>query len=253
MSWFERDGVRLYYEHEGQGEPVLVLPGWGGSVDEFGFLRESLSPHFAVTVADLPGSGKSDPQPRDYPLSYYHDDAKTFLAMLDELVGSPAHVVGFSDGGEMAILMAGKKPDALRSIVTWGAAGKMVALPGMLDAFFHLVDEPIPPMKEFADNLKAMYGEDNARAMTRSVSKTWRGIIEAGGDIGRSQAANISCPALLLTGEHDPLCPPPFVSDLADDIRLGEFVLVEGVGHDFHHERADWLAETVLGWLQKSR
>jgi hypothetical protein len=78
-----------------------------------------------------------------------------------------------------------------------GAAGQLVAPPGMLDAFHQLMDDPIPPLRDFAEYLKATYGEDNARAMTRSESDALRAIIEAGGDISRSQAAGIDCPVLL--------------------------------------------------------
>ena len=54
MSWFEHDESRIYYEQDGQGEPVLVLPGWGGGIGEFEPIRQSLAPHFRVIAADLP-------------------------------------------------------------------------------------------------------------------------------------------------------------------------------------------------------
>lgn len=253
MSWFEHGGSRIYYEQEGQGEPVLILPGWGGSIDEFGPIRQSLAPHFRVTSADVPGSGKSGPQPRAYTSTYYRDDAETFLAMLDDLAASPAHLIGFSDGGEVALLMAAMRPEVVKSVVTWGSAGQLVAPPGMLEAFYNLVDDPIPPLRDFAEYLKTTYGEDNARAMTRSTSDALRAIIESGGDISRSQAAGIACPVLLLTGEHDMFCPPALVSELASEIPHGTFVKVDEVGHEIHMARPEWLAETITNWLQKTR
>jgi len=77
MSWFEHGESRIYNEQDGQGEPVLVLPGWGGGIGEFEPIRQSLAPHFRVIAADLPGSGKSEPQPREYSPTYFRDDAKT--------------------------------------------------------------------------------------------------------------------------------------------------------------------------------
>ena len=120
MSWFEHGESQIYYEQDSQGEPVLVLPGWAGSIGEFKPIRQSLAAHFGVIAADLPGSGQSSPQPRDYTPTYFRDDAATFLALLDELAVSPAHLVGFSDGGEIALLMAQMRPDAVRSVVAWG-------------------------------------------------------------------------------------------------------------------------------------
>jgi len=253
MSSYGQSGSRIYFEQDGQGEPVLVLPGWGGGIGEFEPIRKALSSHFRVIAADLPGSGRSEPQPREYTPSYFRDDAETFLAMLDDLGASPAHLVGFSDGGDVALLMASMRPGAVRSVVTWGAAGQLVAPPGMLEAFYQLVDDPIPPLRDFAEYLKATYGEDNARAMTHSEANALRAIIEAGGDLSRSQASGITCPALLLTGENDPFCPPALASELADVIPRGEFIRVDDVGHDVHTARPQWLAETVTRWLGQHR
>jgi pimeloyl-ACP methyl ester carboxylesterase len=253
MSWFEHGTSRVYYEEAGHGEPVLVLPGWGGSIQEFEPIRQSLTPDHRVLAADLPGSGRSAPQPRAYTSRYFHDDAETFLALLDEVAGAPAHLIGFSDGGEVALLMATMRPAAVASVTAWGAAGRLVAPPGMLDAFYNLVDDPIPPLKEFAECLTSTYGEENARAMTRSEANAMREIIDAGGDLSYSRASSIDCPALLLTGEHDPFCPPTLVSALASDIPRGEFIRVDGVGHDVHHARPEWLAQTVRDWLRDLR
>ena len=84
--------------------------------------------------------------------------------MLDELGAAPAHVIGFSDGGEIALLMAKMRPDSVRSVVAWGAGGQLVAPPGLLEAFYNLVDDPIPPLREFAEYLNTAHSPDDARA-----------------------------------------------------------------------------------------
>ena len=73
--------------------------------------------------------------------------------------------------------------------------------------------------------------------------------MEAGGDISRSQAATITCPVLLITGEDDFLATPALVSDMAHAIAGGEFLEAKGAGHSVHHDRPAWLSETVVGWL----
>src|SRR4051794_18545671 len=103
MSWFEHDGMRIYYEEEGSGDAVLLLPGWGGSIDEFPVLRTALSGRFRLIAADLPGSGRSGPQPREYKAGYYQEDAAILLALTEGLDACPAHLIGFSDGGEDAL------------------------------------------------------------------------------------------------------------------------------------------------------
>jgi valacyclovir hydrolase len=251
MAWFEDGGSRIYYEESGTGDPVLLLPGWGGTIDEFGALRAALAAKFRIIAADVPGSGKSGPQPRTYTPAYYQDDARVLLGMLDAMDASPAHLVGFSDGGEYALLMAALKPNAVRSIVTWGSAGSLGTNVQMADAMATLVDDPIPPMTDFSAYMKSTYGEANARVMTQTAATSFRTIMEAGGDISRSRAASISCPALLITGEHDFLATPALVSDMAGAIRGGEFLEAKGASHPVHHEQPEWLVETIAGWLAK--
>ena len=251
MAWFENGGPRLYYEESGAGDALLLLPGWGGSIDEFSALREALAPRFRVIAVDVPGSGRSGPQPRTYTPRYYQDDARLFLDLLDALGASPAHLVGFSDGGEYALLMASLQPNAVRSLVTWGAAGSLGSNSGLADVMATVVDAPIPPMAEFAAFLRATYGEANAREMTQSAARSFRAIMEAGGDISRSRAANITSPALLIAGEHDFLATPALVSDMAAAIPRGEFVEVPGAGHSVHEDAPELLTNTVVDWLSQ--
>ncbi len=251
MAWFEQSGSRIYFEESGSGDPVLLLPGWGGTIDEFGPLREALAQKFRVIAADLPGSGKSDPQPREYTPSYFQDDAPVFLAMLEATGASPAHLIGFSDGGEYALLMAAMQPKCARSIITWGAGGELANIPQMADAMLNMVDSPIPPMKEFSEHMKATYGEANARVMTRSFGAALRAIMEGGCDISRSRAANISCPALLITGENDMFAPPALVREMAKAIVGGEFLEAKGASHPVHQEQPEWLAHTITDWLSR--
>lgn len=251
VAWFDHGETRIYYEESGSGDPVLLLPGWGGSIDELTPVREALAPRFRVIAADVPGSGKSGPQPRTYTSTYYHDDALVFLAMIDAVGASPIHLVGFSDGGECELLMAALRPDAVRSIVTWGSVGSVPNAPEMADAMSMLVDDPIPPLSEFSAYMKGAYGESNARVMAQSFGKLLREIMEAGGDISRSRAASISCPALLITGEHDFLATPTLVAEMASAMSRGEFLEAKGASHAVHHEQSAWLTETVVGWLSK--
>ncbi len=253
MAWFEHGTSRIYYEEEGSGDPLLVIPGWSLSIEDMQFIRQALTPRYRVIAADAPGSGRSGPQPREYSASYFEDDSRSFLALLDELGVSPAHVVGFSDGGEYALVMAELEPAAVRSIVAWGAVGELAVPPEMVEAFGQVVDNPPPPLHEFSNYLKGAYGEVNARAMTQNWTTALRAIIDAGGDISRKRAPEIACPALLITGEQDFFAPPALVSELVGAMQNAEFIEVKGVGHAIHHERPDWVATTIVEWLGSAK
>ena len=249
MAIFGGGETRIYYEESGTGDPVLLLPGWGGTIDELQPLRRALEANWRVIAADLPGSGKSGPQPRTYKRTYYEDDAYVFLAMLDGLAASPAHLVGFSDGGEYALLMAALRPDAVRSVATWGAAGTLGRDPDVVAPFANLIDDPIPPLVDFANYMKATYGEENARVMARSAGQSFLEIIEAGGDISRSRAAAIGCAALLITGERDFLATPSLVAEMAKAIPDGRYLQAPAAGHSVHEEQPQWLIATIAEWL----
>jgi pimeloyl-ACP methyl ester carboxylesterase len=242
-------GHQIYYEDTGRGDTVLLLPGWGGSIVELSRLRNELATGFRVVAVDLPGSGRSQPQPRHYSSSYYMDDARSFLSLLDELQVDVAHLVGFSDGGECALLMATLDPGRALSVVTWGAAGQVVAPPEMLDALGRLVDDPVDRLKPLAAYLVEAYGADNARVMAESFAQALRAIVDSGGDVSRSRATLVTCPALLITGTYDSFCPPQLVREMADAIPGGEFLEARGAGHDVHQSHADWLVSTVVDWL----
>src|SRR5205823_10969209 len=64
MSSFAANGVEIYYEEEGRGEPLLLLPGLAESIDMLRGVRRWLARKYRVIAAELPGSGRSQPQPR---------------------------------------------------------------------------------------------------------------------------------------------------------------------------------------------
>ena len=249
MPWHGPDGQQLYYEDAGRGDTVLLMPGWAGNIAEFGRLRAELSGGFRVVAVDLPGSGRSQPQPRQYRASYYADDARTLLGLLDALGIASAHLAGFSDGGEEALLLAELRPGLPLSVVTWGAAGRLVAPPGSLDAIANAIDQPVPELAPLAAYLAEAYGPDNARIMVGSWAAAMREMVTAGGDISASAAHTICCPALLMTGTDDPYCPPELVRELAALIPRGEFREAPGAGHDVHQSHHDWLARQLGDWL----
>lgn len=249
MAWYGPDGQELYYEDTGRGDTVVLMPGWAGSITELDRLRQELVSGFRVIAVDVPGSGRSQPQPRHYTPSYYLDDARAMLGLLDALRVDRAHLVGFSDGGEYALLMAAFESGLALSVVTWGAAGQVEAPAEMIDGVARVVDDPIDVLKPLAAYLVEAYGAENARTMTRTWARALTGIVDAGGDISLSRASLITCPTLLITGAYDPVCPPDLVREMADAIARGEYREASGAGHDVHVSHHAWLSAAVADWL----
>jgi valacyclovir hydrolase len=251
MAWFERAPVRIRYEQYGAGEPVLLLPGLGGRIEELGSVIEALSPDFHVVAADLPGSGRSEPIPRAYTADYYEDDARTFATFVGEVIGGPAHLVGFSDGGEVELLMAIQDPSVARTVAVWGAAGSLPEdAVGMVAAMGDLIDHVPPGMEGFRDYFVGAYGEDDARQVTRSWSAAMAELLARGGSLARDRAGGIACPVLLIAGEHDELATPDVVRALAARIPVAQAVIASDAGHGVSWDQPDWLNRTLLGFLK---
>ena len=230
---------------------MLLLPGFAGRIEELASVIDALTPEFRVVAADLPGSGQSAPIPRAYTPDYYEDDARLFVSFVGEVIGEPAHLVGFSDGGEVALLMAIQDPPVARSVAAWGAAGSLPAQgAGMAAAMGEIVDHPMPGMERFRDYFVGAYGEEDARLTTRSWSAAMAGIIARGGSIARDRAGEITCPVLLITGEHDELATPDVVRDLAGRIPGAQAVVASGAGHGVSWEQPAWLNGTLLAFLR---
>lgn len=250
MAWFEHGTGRVYYEDAGTGDAVLLTPGFSLNIDDVSALRDALVTQYRVIAADLPGSGRSGPQPREYTRTYHTDDARVLLALLESLGIERAHLIGHSDGGESSLVMAALDPKRVRSVLTLGSLGYVdESLRQLLDVFEVVVDEPIEPLRAYSDFLKATYGEDNARAMVRSFTNATRLIIADGGDIARARAKDIISPVMLIAGGHDPFAPPRLVQQFAGVLRNAEVTPLPDAGHDLHRTHADWLAETVKAWL----
>ncbi len=231
----------------------MLMPGFTEGGDSLGGVTDALQAEYRVVVADLPGSGRSGPQPRAYPSSFYSDDAHTMAALLRHLGIEQAHVAGFSDGGEVALLMAVLYPDTVRSVIEWGAAGTLNGpdVPTMLAAIGHMMDDETGDLSGWRSYLIAAYGEQAARETIKSWTAASKAILTEGGDISLSCVDEIRCPALLISGALDPFAMPAMTRELASRIPNSTYHIVPEVGHDVHLQRPRWFVETVLSWLER--
>jgi pimeloyl-ACP methyl ester carboxylesterase len=149
--------------------------------------------------------------------------------------------------------MAVLHPELVQSVVEWGAAGTLGTgeLLPEFDAIYDLLDNPGPDLREWGEYVRESYGEDVGRRMVRGWVEASRAIIANGGDISLSRAHEIRCPALLLSGEHDPYATPAMTRALAARITNATYEIVPGAGHALHHEQPEWFVGRVTGWLEE--
>jgi valacyclovir hydrolase len=250
LPWFEHGASRIYYEETGSGDPVLLLPGLTGRIDRHQLLRDALARHYRVIAAELPGSGRSGPQPRNYRPGFYDEDAQALVAFLAERGAVPSRLIGFSDGGEVALVMAAISPQIARAVLTWGAAGTIRDPGGRIAAFFrNIVDDPPADASDYQEYLVASYGEGIARATTRNFANVIDAMVAAGGDIVSTRAGQITCPVLMMVGETDFFASKAQIDGLAGQMTNAATIEVESAGHVIHEDRPQWLVDTVMEWL----
>lgn len=250
MSWFEHGTSRIYFEDSGSGDPVLLLTGFSDHIDRHARLRDALAGHYRVIAAELPGSGRSGPQPRKYSPGFYDQDAQAFVALLEARGAVPARLLGFSDGGEVALVMAAISPKVASTVLTWGAAGAINDPGGHIAAFFRqVVDDPQPDAHDYRDYLVANYGESIARATTQSFANVMDAMVAAGGDIVLKRAGQITCPVMLMVGQRDFIASKSQIETLASLMPQAVSIEVQDAGHGIHEDRPEWFVEAVMDWL----
>jgi pimeloyl-ACP methyl ester carboxylesterase/predicted glycosyltransferase len=122
-GYVERDGVRIYYEVYGSGEPtVLLLPTWSVIHSRHWKMQiPYLARHCRVVTFDGRGNGRSD-RPQDAAAYDEREFAADALAVMDATKTESAMIVGFSLGGQRGLLLAAEQPDRIQGAVFIGPA-----------------------------------------------------------------------------------------------------------------------------------
>jgi pimeloyl-ACP methyl ester carboxylesterase len=117
MPRFALPEAELYFEETGAGPPLVLLHGLGGSGEDWAPLVPAFARRFRILVPDARGSGRTVDRahPRGpFTLAQLADDV---VALLEHLGATPAHLVGWSMGGMVALQLAVQAPQLVRSLV----------------------------------------------------------------------------------------------------------------------------------------
>jgi valacyclovir hydrolase len=233
-----QDGVRIAYATFGSsGEPVVLLHGFTGTgTGHFPNEIPVLATNHVVYAPDLPGYGQSAPPNRVFGVDFYQRDTQHMIAFIRALGVGPVHLVGFSDGAEIALMIAALAPELVKSALVWGVCGRMT--PEMVNSVHKWL-----PVSAWGDNwaewkaeIIAFHGEAQFAPMIEGWVAAADAILARGGDILFGVSERIECPVIIVHGRNDHGNPLPVVEALAKTIRNCEFHLLEDVGHDVQFE-----------------
>ena len=119
----ENDGVKIHYEVEGEGPPLVLVHWFTGSLEDwrvFGYV-DALKDNYRLILIDARGHGQSD-KPHDQAAYVLEKQAADIVAVLDELDIDKAHYFGYSMGGTVGWAVAKYFPDRLSSLIIGGEA-----------------------------------------------------------------------------------------------------------------------------------
>src|SRR2546429_7843972 len=164
-QWRERiepvNGVQLYFEVTGTGEPLVLLHGFSGSSQDWMASTTEWGNQFQLILPDLRGHGRSGILSKPF----RHEEAATdMLALLDHLGIGACKGLGVSGGGNVLLHMATKQPERVKAMVLVSAT-----------PYFPAQARPI--MRAYPDSLPAE-GEKicggATPAVTRRSKRPWR-------------------------------------------------------------------------------
>jgi len=110
------NGAKLYYEEYGQGEPLILLHGFGRTLADWKPFIPEFSKHYRVIVWDMRGHGRST-NPDTSKVFLHATAAKDLLALIEKLNLKKVKAIGHSSGGIIILYAAIKEPDHFEAIV----------------------------------------------------------------------------------------------------------------------------------------
>lgn len=262
MPFVENQGAKLYWDEQGQGEPVLLIMGLGYPSALWHRTRPVLSQRFRTLALDNRGVGLSDVPPGPYSISTMASDA---AAVLDAAGISSAHVFGISMGGMVAQEFALRNPARTLSLILGctSAGGPsavraerkvadILMVRGMTleqarEAILPYIYDEGTPREKIEEDLhlrRTCFPSIEGYTAQLQAILAWEGY---------SRIAEITAPTLVIHGKSDALVPPGNGQLIAHRIPGARLVLLDHASHLFLTDQTQWANKAILEFLLSQR
>lgn len=232
--------IDLAYAEAGEGDPLVLIHGLGGSRSDWELQWPALAPHFRVVTPDLRGHGASQRPPGPYRIKLFAADVARLMRRIE---ARPAHVVGLSLGGAVAQQLALDAPELVRSLVLVNTAASFVSdgwrrrlmgvrrfaatyLSGM-DKVAADVARRLFPREEQAP----LRNEATARLSVNAPQAYRDSLLALARFNATDRLSSITCPTLVVSGDTDYAVPMGVKKKLADGLPNSRMVVIPDSGH----------------------
>ncbi|MCS6806439.1 MAG: alpha/beta fold hydrolase [Acidobacteriota bacterium] len=264
MPKAQTNGIELYYEIHGHGEPLVLIAGFGVGLWVWYKQIPTLSQSFQVIVFDNRGAGQSDKPEERHTIRTMADDLAGLLVALGI---QQANILGASLGGFIAQEFALAYPQMTRRLIlcATGFGGPHYVLPSedVLSAMSDM--EGLGTEERARQNIRLFYSPtfiqehpDEIEMLIRLYLENpmpeharMNQLIAAMAFDTEARLSAITAPTLVLTADQDICVPPENSKNLAERIPNATLMTISGAGHGFFIEKADEFNRLVTEFIQQ--
>lgn len=217
------NGVDIYFDVQGSGEPLMLLPGFSGTSQDWSGIPAEWRERFQLILPDPRGHGRSGILTKPF---RHRDAAADMLALLDHLKIEAVKGIGVSGGGNTLLHMAAMQPDRVKAMVVVSAT---LYFPAQARAIMRQYAASLPP--EQWDTLRRKHpgGDQQIRKILDSTTA----FADSHDDMNFTPPllATIRARTLIIQGDRDPLYPVELSVEMASAIPQSSLWIVPGGGH----------------------
>jgi len=265
MAYITSDGIKLYYEKSGQGEPIVFLHGYTGSNKDWSHQISAVSGKYTTIAMDHRGHGQSDAPSieTDYSIEISANDIYNLIHALEI---SKCCLVGHSMGGFMSLQLALNHPDRVSALILVDTSSGNWDLPPGYDAMratlddlarnksleaafdFDVQNNPVktekfnkhPELLEIARQKVMSTSVDGYIYFARAFKK-WAPVTH--------RLHEINVPTLIILGEED-IAFMDSSQILKTSIHNAELKIIPNTGHNPHEESPELFNKYMLDFLK---
>ena len=232
-------GFKMYYETYGKGEPLVIIHGNGGSIDNFVNQIPYFAKKYQVIVADSRAQGKSVDPTDSLSYEMMTDDLN---ALLDKLQLKSCYVIGWSDGGIDGLLLAIRHPEKVKKLAITGA--NLWPDTSAVEPFVY--NMAMNMNKATVDSIK------KTKTPTPAIKNQLKllHLLSFEPHIKLDDLQKITCPTLVIGGDHDVILTKHTML-IAETIPKSYLWIIPNSGHSTPIYKKDQFNEVVVDFFAK--